>query len=156
MVLLVRLRVLAAVTLIVLAVLAVAFFLWAPRAEPEDPFQDLIFSVDRDRYTFGEEATLVLRNEGNLTFLRHLWGVQRFVESEWMPVECHSQSTVLFPLRPGEEWSWSWTVETADPICTTLDEEPLPRVEEGSYRGFVVLTLSSDPERTLFDEFVVA
>ncbi len=124
--------------------------------EPEDPFRDLVFSMQRSQYTFGENATLVLRNEGNLTFERHFWGVQRFVDGEWAGVECHSQYTVIFNLHPGEQWYWRWTVESADPSrCIGLDGKPLPPVEEGLYRGFVALRHSSDLRRSLFAEFVV-
>lgn len=139
---------------IVLAVWAVASYP-QPRAPEPDPFGDLQLSTDRARYTFGERMTLFLVNNGDRLFHFLDWAVQRFVDGEWIRVECHVVDTEDKVLGASATMTWVWTVEDASPaVC----EGPFTTVEAGPYRGFVRLSLFADPlERgQLFAEFVVA
>lgn len=133
----VRLVVLAAVAGAVLVILAflAGIVLLPPPAEPNPP-EGISFTSDRSLYLMGETAALSLTNEGLVTFVYNGMTVQRFLNEEWVVVECHLISGALRYLRPGERQDFAWTVETANPVaCGNL-----PPVEEGSYRGVARIT----------------
>ncbi len=80
--------------------------------------------------------------------------MQRFMDGEWVGVECHRVDFVEKQLYPGERKVWHWTVES-DQTMGACGE--LPDVEAGLCRGVVGLITPPDyrGDELLFTEFDV-
>ncbi len=115
----------------------------------QDPFRNVGFTTERDSYMIGQNVVFILVNNGDRVFGLEGWTVHRFLDDQWVGVECEVVTAGTRGLHPGGELSWSWLAETADPKRCITD----PPVEPGLYRGVAWFRGVEQPRRFLFTEF---
>ncbi len=143
-----RIAILAAIAASVSAIFAAIVIL----PQLQDPFRNIVFTTERDSYRLGEEVVFILANNGDQTFVFPAWTVDRFVDGEWMGVECDVIFSDNRALHPGGEFRLSWLAQSVDP-ARCLMEPAL--VEPGMYRGVAYLDSVEEPRRFLFAEFLL-